>query len=66
MQNSTIAINLMSKDSFMGSIDLKEAYLLVKIHKAHKKYVLNLKELPTNTQYSPSSQVVLHSYSLSF
>lgn len=39
MEDIRTATKLLTKDSFMANIDLKEAYFLVPIHKSHRKYL---------------------------
>lgn len=39
MEDIRTATNLLSKDSYMATIDLKEAYFLVSVHKSFRKYL---------------------------
>lgn len=48
MEDYRTAAKMISKDSFLATIDLKEAYLLVPIKEAHKKY---LRFIYDNTVY---------------
>lgn len=39
MEDYRIVCNIMQKDCFMGSIDLKDAYHLIAVHESHRKYL---------------------------